>query len=74
MYVFTHLSYTSIQTLNARVEFRYTTDSLIGDEDPVLSNLRLVIPDDSNNVDIAGNNERSITFTPTAIANLRVTV
>ncbi len=64
------------QTTNAMIEFSYITTSLIGNEVPEMSDLLLVIADD-NGLDMDNNllnNGRTVTFEPTARANLAVTM
>ncbi len=62
------------QTTNAIIEFSYITTSLIGNEVPDMSDLLLVIADDNGrDVDVdPSNNARTVTFEPTARANLAV--
>ncbi len=62
------------QTEDARIVFRYNTDSLIGNEMPDMSNLLLVIPATNGVDNNLSNNGRTLTFQPTARANLAVTM
>ncbi|XP_064401213.1 integrin alpha-IIb-like [Halichondria panicea] len=61
-------------TEDARIVFRYNTDSLIGNEMPDMSNLLLVIPATNGVDNNLSNNGRTLTFQPTARANLAVTI